>query len=189
MRLFTAVTLGETLTAEVERGIERLRAHAPGLKWVRPEGVHLTLLFLGDVDPARLPLLQAALTPLGPRHAPFVLSVAGGGTFGAATHPRVLWADVRGDTAALKALQADVARALEPLGFMSEHAEYTAHLTLARAKKPRGDAALLACARALATESWGEGRVDRLVLFESAGGRYTPRLEVPLERAELPGAQ
>nr|AYM52841.1 2'-5' RNA ligase [Myxococcaceae bacterium MCy9487] len=182
MRLFTAVTLGESLTEEAGRGIERLRAHAPDAKWVRPEGVHLTLLFLGEVAPERLPLLQAALEPVGPRHAPFLLSVGGGGTFGAAGHPRVLWADVRGDTDALKVLQADVARVLEPLGFTSEHPEYTAHLTLARAKKPRGDAALTACARVLANESWGEGRVDRLVLFESAAGRYVPRSEVPLGR-------
>ncbi|MHA7634219.1 RNA 2',3'-cyclic phosphodiesterase [Corallococcus sp. M7] len=182
MRLFTAVTLGEVLTAETERGIERLRALAPDAKWVRPEGVHLTLLFLGDVDDSRLPELRDALEPVGLYHAPFVLSVAGGGTFGPPSHPRVLWADVRGDTAALKALQADVARALEPLGFTSEHGEYIAHLTLARARPPRGDPALAACARELRSASWGEGRVDRLVLFESTRGHYVPRLEVMLER-------
>lgn len=182
MRLFTAVTLGDALTAEAERGIERLRAHAPDARWVRPEGVHLTLVFLGDVPTDRLPALRDALTPVGPRHAPFVLSVGGGGTFGSPDHPRVLWADVRGDTAALKSLQADVAHALEPLGFASEYAEYTAHLTLARAKRPHGDAALAACARRLRDASWGEGRVDRLVLFESTGGHYATRLEVPLGR-------
>lgn len=182
MRLFTAVTLGDALTAETERGIERLRPLAPDAKWVKPEGVHLTLLFLGDVDDSRLPELRDALEPVGLYHAPFVLSVAGGGTFGSSSHPRVLWADVRGDTAALKALQADVARALEPLGFKSEHGEYVAHLTLARARPIRGDPALLACARELQGANWGEGRVDRLVLFESAHGHYVPRLEVMLER-------
>ncbi|RKH09918.1 RNA 2',3'-cyclic phosphodiesterase [Corallococcus sp. CA047B] len=180
MRLFTAVTLGDTLTAEAERGIERLRAHAPEAKWVKPEGVHLTLLFLGDVDPSCVSLLHDALEPVGPRHAPFVLSVEGGGTFGAPTHPSVLWADVRGALSALKALQADVALALAPLGFASEHREYTAHLTLARSKRPHGDPALAACARILGQESWGQGLVDRLVLFESAGGHYTSRLEILL---------
>ncbi|MCY1040075.1 RNA 2',3'-cyclic phosphodiesterase [Corallococcus sp. bb12-1] len=182
MRLFTAVTLGDTLTARAEQGIERLRAHAPEAKWVKPEGVHLTLLFLGDVDPSCLSLFHEALDPVGPRHAPFVLSVGGGGTFGAPHHPSVLWADVRGDIVALKALQADVASALAPLGFASEHPEYTAHLTLARSKKPHGDAALAACARLLDQESWGEGRVDRLSVFESAGGHYASRWELPLGR-------
>ncbi|MFP2901637.1 2'-5' RNA ligase family protein [Corallococcus sp. 4LFB] len=70
MRLFTAVTLGDALTAETGRGIERLRALAPDAKWVRAEGVHLTLLFLGDVDDGRLPELRDALEPVGLYHAP-----------------------------------------------------------------------------------------------------------------------
>ena len=95
----------------------------------------------------------------------------------------MLWADVRGETAALKALQADASSALEPLGFKPEHREYTAHLTLARAKDPRGDPAIARCVKALEGSDFGEGRVDRLVLFESKGGHYLPRLEVPLTRA------
>jgi RNA 2',3'-cyclic 3'-phosphodiesterase len=180
MRLFTAVTLGDALTAETGRCIERLRPHAPDAKWVRPEGVHLTLLFLGEVDEGRLPDVTAALEWVGPYHAPFALSVGGGGTFGAPSHPHVLWADVGGDLAALKALQADVADVLGPLGFQSDHAEYTAHLTLARARPRHGDPALAECARRLSGVSFGEGRVDRLVLFESAGPHYVPRLEVAL---------
>ncbi|MFP2930804.1 2'-5' RNA ligase family protein, partial [Pyxidicoccus sp. 3LG] len=88
-----------------------------------------------------------------------------------------------GATDALKALQADAASALQPLGFEPEHREYTAHLTLARSKDPRGDPALARCAHALSESDFGEGRVDRLVLFESKGGHYLPRLEVPLTRA------
>ncbi|AEI64542.1 RNA 2',3'-cyclic phosphodiesterase [Corallococcus macrosporus] len=180
MRLFTAVTLGADLEARTARELHRLRPLAPQARWVKREGLHLTLVFLGDVEDARLPSLREALEPLGARHAPFTLSVAGGGTFGAPAHPRVLWADVRGATEALKALQADAAQALQPLGFEPEHREYTAHLTLARARNPRGDAALLACVQALKEASLGEGRVDRLVLFESKGGHYLPRVEVPL---------
>ncbi|MFP2910467.1 2'-5' RNA ligase family protein, partial [Pyxidicoccus sp. 3LFB2] len=71
-----------------------------------------------------------------------------------------------------------------PLGFEPEHREYTAHLTLARAKDPRGDPALARCAQALEASDFGEGRVDRLVLFESKGGHYHSRLDVPLSRVE-----
>ncbi|GEL70458.1 RNA 2',3'-cyclic phosphodiesterase [Myxococcus virescens] len=183
MRLFTAVTLGPAIEARTTEELHRLRPLAPQARWVKLEGLHLTLVFLGDVDDARLPAIHDALTPIGARHSPFVLSVAGGGAFGAPAHPRVLWADVCGATDALKALQADTARVLQPLGFEPEHREYTAHLTLARAKHPRGDAALLACVQALKDTSLGEGRVDQLVLFESKGGHYLPRLEVPLTRA------
>jgi 2'-5' RNA ligase len=183
MRLFTAVTLGSTIESRTLAALERLRALAPHARWVKAEGVHLTLVFLGDVEEARLPSLREALEPVGPRHAPFVLSVGGGGSFGSPSHPRVLWADVRGATEALKALQADTAAALQPLGFEPEHREYTAHLTLARSKDPRGDPALARCSQTLAESDLGEGRVDRLVLFESRGGHYHSRLEVPLTRA------
>jgi 2'-5' RNA ligase len=183
MRLFTAVTLGATIEARTTAELARLREVAPHARFVKAEGAHLTLVFLGEVEEARLPPILAALETVGPRHAPFTLSVGGGGRFGPPARPRVLWSDVRGETDALKALQADTSAVLEPLGFQPEHREYTAHLTLARSKDPRGDPALARCVQALEGSDLGEGRVDRLVLFESKGGRYLPRLEVPLTRA------
>jgi RNA 2',3'-cyclic 3'-phosphodiesterase len=183
MRLFTAVTLGSTLEAQATAAIERLKALAPKARWVNPEGVHLTLVFLGDVDPAQLPAIGDALTPVAGHHVPFTLTLEGGGCFGAPRHPHVLWTGVGGDTAALGALQAEVAAVLEPLGFPRERRLYTPHLTLARSKEPRGDAALLECRRALEGEAWGEARVEHLTLFESKGGRYLPRLELPLAGA------
>lgn len=182
MRLFTAVTLGATIEARTTAELARLRQVAPHARFVKADGVHLTLVFLGEVEEARLPPILAALETVGPRHAPFTLSVGGGGGFGSPSRPRVLWADVRGQTDALEALQVDTAAVLEPLGFKPEHREYKAHLTLARAKDPRGDPALARCVQALEGAELGEGRVDRLVLFESRGG-YHARLEVPLTHA------
>lgn len=180
MRLFVAVVLGEDVERHATEAIERLRPRAPHARFVRPEGMHLTLSFLGEVDPALLPALEEALTRVASHHAPFTLTVERGGSFGAQSHPRVLWADVRGDTAALKAMQAEVAAELEKLGFPREAREYAAHLTLARAKVPRGDAALAACVRELQDAHWGEARVDRLLLFESKGGHYHRRVDAPL---------
>lgn len=183
MRLFTAVSLGAMIEERTAAELARLREVAPHARWVKAEKLHLTLVFLGEVEEARLPPILAALETVGPHHAPFTLSVRSGGRFGPPARPRVLWADVGGQTDALEALYVDTAAVLEPLGFHPEHREYTAHLTLARSKDPRGDPALARCVQALADSDLGEGRVDRLVLFESKGGRYLPRLEVPLTRA------
>lgn len=180
MRLFVAVTLGTAIEAQASAALTRLRALAPHSRWVALANLHLTLSFLGEVDASRQPEVVAALTPVGPAHAPFVLRIEGGGSFGPPSHPRVLWADVRGDTQALGALQADVAAALAPLGFEPEFREYVAHLTLARARDPRGDRELAACVQALQEARWGEARVERLLLFESLSGRYLPRAELPL---------
>jgi len=183
MRLFTAVTLGSTIEANAKAGLEPLRTLAPKARWVNPDNFHLTLVFLGDVTEAQLPAIGDALGPVSHHHTPFTLTVESGGTFGRPSHPHVLWADVKGDTAALGALQAEVATVLEPLGFPRDKRLYTAHLTLARSKDPRGDRAFLECKKALEGQHWGEGRVEHLILFESKGGKYVPRLQLPLAGA------
>jgi 2'-5' RNA ligase len=186
MRLFVAVTLGESIESQARAALERLKGLAPRARWVPPENLHLTLSFLGEVEAERVPALAEALQRVGSAHAPLVLTVGEGGSFGSPSHPRVLWADIRGDTAALGALQAEVVEALRPLGFPPEERAFTAHLTLARARLPRGDRELTECVRALHGSQWGEARVDRLVLFESLRGRYVPRAEAPLSKVPPP---
>ncbi|MDC0713051.1 RNA 2',3'-cyclic phosphodiesterase [Stigmatella sp. ncwal1] len=180
MRLFTAVTLGNAIEAHATATLERLHALAPRARWVQSHGVHLTLVFLGEVEEARLPELGEVLRPISLRHTPFTLSIEGGGSFGVPRHPHVLWAGVGGETAALEALQDDMAAALEPLGFPRDKRLYTAHLTLARSKDSKGDAAFVACVQALEGNHWGEARVEHFTLFESKAGQYLPRLELPL---------
>ncbi|HYO55553.1 RNA 2',3'-cyclic phosphodiesterase [Archangium sp.] len=180
MRLFVAVTLGQGIESQATAALQRLKGLAPRARWVTPTNLHLTLSFLGEVKSEQLQAVKDVLTRVGPSHAPMVLTIEGGGSFGSPAHPRVLWAGVGGDTKELGALQADVAEGLKPLGFEPEHREYAAHLTLARAKVPRGDRELAECVRALQDAKWGEARVDRLILFESLGGKYHPRAEVPL---------
>ncbi|WNG61395.1 RNA 2',3'-cyclic phosphodiesterase [Archangium gephyra] len=180
MRIFVAVSLGQGIESQVSAALPRLKALAPHARWVPAANLHLTLSFLGEVEAERVSAVRDVLTRVGPAHAPLVLRIEGGGGFGSSAHPRVLWAGVSGDTQALGALQADVAEGLKPLGFEPEHREYAAHLTLARAKMPRGDRQLAECVHVLQGEKWGEAQVDRLLLFESLGGGYHPRAEVPL---------
>jgi 2'-5' RNA ligase len=180
MRLFTAVTLGTEVEERTAAGLERLKSLSPRARWVNPHGVHLTLVFLGEVDASRLPELEEVLTRVSHHHAPFRLTIEGGGYFGPPRHPHVLWAGVGGDTAALGALQAEVATVLEPLGFPREKRLYTAHLTLARSREPKGDTSFIECKKALEGERWGESRVEHLILFESKSGRYEKRLNLPL---------
>ncbi|MET0402078.1 MAG: RNA 2',3'-cyclic phosphodiesterase [Cystobacter sp.] len=180
MRLFVAVTLGRSVEEAATAALGHLRTLAPQARWVPAANLHLTLSFLGEVEEERAARVKDVLERVAPRHTPLVLTIRGGGSFGASAHPRVLWAGVEGQTEALAALQAEVARELRPLGFEPEHRDYVAHLTLARAKQPRGDAALTGCVKALQEARWGEARVDHLVLFESLGGRYHPRARMSL---------
>ncbi len=184
MRLFTAVTLGSTVEASATAGIERLRALSPRARWVNPHGVHLTLVFLGEVDAARLPepWKRCSRRWRGTtRPSPSPSRAAG--TSGQPRHPHVLWADVTGDTAALGALQAEVAAVLEPLGFPREKRMYTAHLTLARSKDPKGDPAFARVQEGAGGRALGRGargaphplREQGRPVREAAGGAAVRR--------------
>jgi 2'-5' RNA ligase len=97
LRLFVALELPAAFKEALARVMEELRrAGASGLRWVRPEGIHLTLKFLGSVAPARLPAIEAALQQAVPSPFTLTLTLDQLGTFGGPTRTRVVWAGVSG---------------------------------------------------------------------------------------------
>ena len=131
LRLFVAIEL----PAEVRQALLRVqddlrRAGADRLRWVRPEGVHLTLKFLGEVAAERVDAVEAALrSAIEPFELRLRLATLGG--FGGA-RLRVVWVGLEGDVEPLAALAEQIERALTPLGFPRERRPFAAHLTLAR---------------------------------------------------------
>ena len=101
-------------------------------RWVAPDGIHLTLMFLGDVPLARLPELEQALRRACAGTAPFEIAVSGLGVFPNAQRLRVIWVGVEEASGALGRLQSAVERELNRLGFRPEGRGFTPHLTLAR---------------------------------------------------------
>jgi len=140
-RLFIAINLPEDLLARLtstQRQLQRKLAAHP-LRWSRPEGIHLTLKFLGDTDPARIPEITDALSRVAAKHAPFELPVGGLGMFPNARRPSVLWVGVADEAHRLRHLAADVDKALSKLGWQREKRPFSGHLTLARVKKQAGN--------------------------------------------------
>lgn len=133
LRLFVACELPQAACdalAQVQDGL-RAKGAAP-LRWVRPEGIHLTLKFLGGVPEAQRRAVEDAL--VAAIAAPFRLSLRLGavGSFGGRQRLRVVWVGLEGDVEELARLADGVERALEPLGFPREKRPYSPHLTLAR---------------------------------------------------------
>jgi 2'-5' RNA ligase len=187
MRLFVALELPDPVHREIERLVLRLQRELPRARGVRPEGVHLTLCFLGETDGRQLtPLLEAIRLAFG-RHPPLRLRVAGGGTFPAGRPARVAWLGVEAP-AELAELQADVSRAaVFAAGIQPESRPFHPHLTLARPIEPwpRPTAERFAAA---ARRSFGEAfEVGRGVLMESHLGSGGSRYEV-VESFSLEGA-
>jgi 2'-5' RNA ligase len=181
-RLFVAIEVPGPVRERIVATSARVRTLAPDAKWVDAAALHITLVFLGDVETARIADHARALASAAERHPTFALRVASAHTLGG-RHPRVLAAGIEGDLAALSALYRAAVDSLLPLGFEPPDRPFVAHLTLARARGPRGDVRLAACAKALADEVFGDLTVDGLVLFAS---ELTPRGPIHTPVAKLP---
>ena len=166
MRLFVAAELPEAVRRRLGEAQDRLRHAAIRARWVRPEGIHLTLRFLGEVSQERVAEIDAALRPIAAGHAPCSLEARGIGTFPDRGRPLVIWVGLEGAIERIEALARSLNRALEPLGFARETRPFRAHLTLGRFREaPRGDwRAALQC---FVQESFGRFVADRFILYES----------------------
>ncbi|WP_445679621.1 RNA 2',3'-cyclic phosphodiesterase [Radicibacter daui] len=131
LRLFVAIRFPEV----VRERLRLLQGGIEGVAWTRPENLHLTLRFIGEVEEPVAADIDAALA--GIAEPGFDLGLSGVGIFGTVERPRVLWAGVEG-SAALMHLQAKVERAVMAAGLEPERQRYTPHVTLGRPAASRG---------------------------------------------------
>jgi 2'-5' RNA ligase len=137
MRLFIAIELPDSIKQGIARVQEELRKAGANAGWTRPEGIHLTLKFLGEAPEAKVQEIMTVLTGAAKGSGSLNLEVAGAGAFPNAKSPRVLWTGVTGDTGKLASLQAAVEDAMERLGFEREARKFSPHLTVARITFPK----------------------------------------------------
>jgi 2'-5' RNA ligase len=136
-RLFIAVPLPKFLLKRLGDVQYRVQGKVPhrSVRWVRAEGIHLTLKFLGDTPSDRIPTIQEALTVVA-RNAPTCeLTVEGLGCFPSPRRPRVLWVGVQEPTGRLKALWRAVEEAMMAIGYKPERHGFSPHLTLGRVQR------------------------------------------------------
>ncbi|AZH26986.1 RNA 2',3'-cyclic phosphodiesterase [Haloplanus aerogenes] len=142
MRLFVSVDLDG-----LAEGVADAQARLPdtgSLRPVDPEGAHVTLKFLGEVDPDRVDTIQGALTTAitDADVSPFEMVVGDFGVFPSLDYISVVWAGVREGGSALTRLHEAVERETTALGFDPEDHEFTPHVTLARMDDARGKEAV-----------------------------------------------
>lgn len=129
MRLFFA--LAPPAAARAALGAWQGAAGGPGWRWAEPEGLHLTLAFLGEVPDGDRGRLEALGAEVAARHRPFELASAGLGQFPLAGVARILWLGI-GPSGPLDALAADLRETLQQAGVAFDPKPFTPHLTLAR---------------------------------------------------------
>jgi RNA 2',3'-cyclic 3'-phosphodiesterase len=180
LRLFIAIELGAEWTDALASTQDALRGQGlAGLRWVRPEGIHLTLKFLGNVDQQRVDAITEAMGEAARAIRPFDLTLGALGTFGPAARPRVLWCGVSGDLQALTRLWQATERHIAPMGFPSDHDRFAPHLTLARvqddtpAERRSSIAPMLARHKAPAAGSLHVSEVSLMQsMLDRGGARY-----------------
>jgi 2'-5' RNA ligase len=174
LRTFVAIELPEEARGAAAEALQALRqtevARSVEARWSRPEGLHLTLHFLGSTEPASLPSIEAALGSLAKAQLPFSLCLGGTGCFPSARRPQILWLGIRGALTEVAALSAAVGQVLGPLGFPPEPRDFTPHLTLARLKDHRGGRLLARALQEVTMPSSVEWQVRDLALLESRPG-------------------
>jgi len=137
IRAFVAIHLPEPLLRTAEKLIADLERIPDGhlIRWVKPQALHLTLVFLGDIAEERVPILRESFSRTAVIHPPFECQLEGLGAFPGWRRPRVLHLGVDDPSTGLRSLQAAIQSTLQPLGFKPERRVYTPHLTLGRVRR------------------------------------------------------
>jgi len=178
VRTFVALELGEDVRRRIGDLASGLRPTLPGVRWVRPEGCHLTLRFLGDATPEQVERLQETLEGIAAASPVSDAAIRGLGVFPERGQPRVLWLGLTVDPS-VRALQAACERVAVGAGFAPERRTFEPHLTIGRwrdgSRRPDLPAADL-----------GSAPLDTLTLFRSelrpGGSLYTPLRRLALRR-------
>ena len=177
-RTFCAIELGAEVRAQLADHAQRLRDTVPdaSASWAKPENVHLTLKFFGNVAKEKLTRVSDAATRAAGAFGPFAIRIGGTGVFPRRSRPQVLWVGVEDSSGQLSALQQRLEEEFAREGFAKEDRGFRPHLTIARLRRPE-DARPLAEAHIQTKFDFTEIGVTELVLFRSQlspkGSTYT----------------
>ncbi len=188
LRLFFAVPVPEEARVAIGQLIERVQgAVGDGtarIRWVRVEGLHLTLRFLGPTPAERQPALQEAADGLAGATEPFDVELSGGGAFPSLARPRSLWVGVTAGSDRLAALAEGLTRAAVEGGQPLDTRPFAPHLTIGRADGVRQAPVAARILQDAAADLDVRFRADRVVLFQSLLGGGPARYE-PLHESFL----
>lgn len=175
-----AVRIPDEVRAQLAEVQRQLKSELRDVAWTRPEAMHLTLQFLGNIESARVQELEWVLAGAARKHTPFELALGALGSF----NDRVLWIGLERGSEPLQRLAEDVRIAAKEFSEHEENRTFNGHVTLGRCRRPvRRSGALLRNVRVPKFQPWTATGFE---LFRSElspqGSRYTTLAEIAVER-------
>ncbi|MCF7810335.1 RNA 2',3'-cyclic phosphodiesterase [bacterium] len=142
IRAFIAIDTPESAKSAIKLIQDKLKnIRDAKVTWVKPQGVHLTLKFLGDIRKSQIPEISACLRNCAKAVPPFELTSTTCGAFPGLKRPRILWLGLDGGQQLIQ-LQLDIRKSLDQLGFDPDNKEYHPHLTVGRVRSIESDSRL-----------------------------------------------
>jgi 2'-5' RNA ligase len=184
-RAFVAVDLPDRIRSSLAAAQQKFKSYGFRVKWVRPQSIHLTLKFLGNINVAQTDAVVGAMAQAAKGRAALALAPSGIGVFPNARRARVIWVGIGGQLDQLKNLQRALEARLADLGFPRESRPFKGHLTLGRVKGKIAVHRLQAALDDLGNFEAGSFAVDQIILFksqlQSSGAVYSRVKQVTLE--------
>lgn len=176
MRLFIAFKLSKEQQHAVGVMQSRLKDYMKGVKWVRPENMHLTLKFLGETDSYNVGSIKAALEKAAITFDPFQYAFRGTGVFPHPGKPRVLWLGMQKGRKETAEIAEKVEYHLTEIGYAKEYRKFYPHLTLGRLRNQIDKQVLNRFLEEEKNFTTPLAEVDEIVLYQSIldsnGARY-----------------
>lgn len=167
MRTFIAIDLEKDIKDRLSSFLQELHKVSRDIKWVKKEGMHLTLKFLGEVEEKRIPEIESSLKDISRKFSPFVIRFRGTGTFPPGRkNPRVVWVGIE-ENKAFVAMQARMEEEMEKWGFAKEKREFHPHLTLGRIKTHSYLGGIFPLLEKNRESDFGEMEVNKITFFQS----------------------
>ncbi len=189
IRSFIAFELPEAVISLLGKVQQELKSLRLKVRWVRPENIHLTLKFLGNINPGDIENIGGAMSDAARDCAPFTLTVGGIGFFPGIKRPRIIWVGLGGEIQVLLNLQRNLEDRLATVGFPKEKRSFKAHLTLGRIRQAVNPSKIGQAIQEYSDSGNQKFTADRVILFKSdlkpSGAEYLQLKQVGLGKMNI----
>lgn len=169
MRAFIAIGLPQGIKDSLAGIQDELRSSGADVKWIRPENIHLTLKFLGDIDEIKKDKISNILERITAKRSDFRIRISSLGAFPKITSPRVIWVGIDEGDKESKDIAAELEEEAAKIGIPKEERDFSSHITIGRKRSPSNLDKLINCLK----EKTGLGEKDmgfyagKITLFKS----------------------